>query len=565
VAVVDYLDFEVEVSPGTSGEYRVSVRSDYGDASGTMRFPFDTLALQNRLQALQIALLRSASGTRRAPTAEEEVAQRFGRELFDALFAQGGVLGRFEAARDGAWERQAGLRVRLRIDAPELAALPWEYLYDTARGDFLGLSISTPVVRYVALPRPVRPLAVTPPIRVLGLIAESRDLPSLDSARERQRLESALASLIAEGILELEWLAKGTWRALQAALLEGPWHVFHFVGHGGFDKVRGEGFVYLSDESGRAARMSATNLGRLLGDHEPMRLAVLNSCEGASGDDTDVFSSTAAALVRRGTPGVIAMQYPITDRAAIEFSRSFYGTLAKGSPVDSALAVARKSISFELPDSLEWGTPALFLQAPDGVLFTVERPTAIPHVEEPDRKLDTKLDDQPAIEPSTSFRIPDVHAMPAPAPPAPEPHAAAPPVRVIPADEPSGWSKRVLALNAIGGLTLGGLFIPAWRSGHTQSFIGWVIGFLVGLQAGSAGLFNTSGYAVTYAVTELVGAVAAGAALGLTGRPGARLTSIAMALLTPVAILLGPISLVLPLVARSIVLWRVGRSKPGAT
>lgn len=52
---MDHLDFEVQVSPGTAGDYRVEVRSEYGDASGTMRFPFDTLALRNRLQALKIA------------------------------------------------------------------------------------------------------------------------------------------------------------------------------------------------------------------------------------------------------------------------------------------------------------------------------------------------------------------------------------------------------------------------------------------------------------------------------------------------------------------------------
>jgi hypothetical protein len=573
---VDYLDFEVQVSPGNAGEYAVAVRSEYGDASGTMRFPFDTLALQNRLQALQIALLRSASPVRRAPTAEEEVAQSFGRELFDALFAQGALLGRFEAARDGAWERQVGLRVRLRIDAPELAALPWEYLYDTARGDFLGLSISTPVVRYVALPRPVRPLAVTPPIRILGLIAESADLPSLDSARERQRLESALAAMTAEGLIELEWLPVGTWRALQTALLDGPWHVFHFVGHGGFDKVRGEGFVYLSDEGGRAARMSAANLGRLLGDHEPMRLAVLNSCEGASGDDADVFSSTAAALVKRGTPGVIAMQYPITDRAAIEFSRSFYGTLANGSPVDTALAVARKSISFEVPDSLEWGTPALFLRAPDGVLFEIAAQPVVSSAGRPVREVEPG----PGLEAPVKAAI-DLTLVPPPvipAPPVQTPIVAAPAVSARVADPtlasgslPAGQSRqsgpssmRSLARNSLVAMAFPTLYLPAWRSGHIQVLVGWIVGAVVGRQIGYDGIFNTSNNVAIYGAGWLVAAMAATVALSLTRRPGVRLTFIAMVLLTPVAFLLGLLSLLLALLARSVVLWWLGRKKAKA-
>ena len=166
-------------------------------------------------------------------------------------------------------------------------------------------------------------------------------------------------------------MTTGTWRELQAALLEGPWHIFHFIGHGGFDELRGEGFVFIPDESGRATRLSSTGLGRLLGDHDPMRLAILNSCEGARGDAIDVFSSTAATVVQRGTPGVVAMQYQITDRAAIEFSRSFYTAIAGGVPIDAGLAVARKSISLEIPGTLEWGTPVLFMRAHDGVLFEV--------------------------------------------------------------------------------------------------------------------------------------------------------------------------------------------------
>jgi CHAT domain len=368
---VEYLDFEVDVSPGQSGGHEVNVRSEFGEATGDFRLPFDALALQNRLQALQLALLRSTSATRGVATPEEETVERFGRELFEALFQDGPILGRFHAARDGAEERDIGLRVKLRIDAPDLAALPWEYLYDPERGDFLGLSIATPLVRYIALPRPIKPFATRPPLRILGLVAATPDLPNLDVDRERQRLEIALKEPIERGQVELHWLPTGTWRDLQAALLEGPWHIFHFIGHGGFDELRGEGFVYIPDESGRATRLSSTGLGRLLGDHDPMRLAILNSCEGARGDAIDVFSSTAATVVQRGTPGVVAMQYQITDRAAIEFSRSFYTAIAGGVPIDAGLAVARKSISLEIPGTLEWGTPVLFMRSHDGVLFEV--------------------------------------------------------------------------------------------------------------------------------------------------------------------------------------------------
>jgi formylglycine-generating enzyme required for sulfatase activity len=96
------------------------------------------------------------------------------------------------------------------------------------------------------------------------------------------------------------------------------------------------------------------------------------SFEGARGSERDIFSSTGAILVRRGLPAVLAMQYEITDNAAVEFSRSFYEALAESMPVDAAVVEARKAISFAVNNTVEWGTPVLYMRAPDGKVFDIE-------------------------------------------------------------------------------------------------------------------------------------------------------------------------------------------------
>jgi hypothetical protein len=63
------------------------------------------------------------------------------------------------------------------------------------------------------------------------------------------------------------------------------------------------------------------------------------------------------------------MQYKISDRAAIEFSRSFYEALADGLPVDAAAAEMRKAISIAVCNSVEWVTPMLHMHSPDGRIF----------------------------------------------------------------------------------------------------------------------------------------------------------------------------------------------------
>lgn len=373
---MQYLDFDLEIGLGTEGTYPVKVlRSPAGEAEGSMRFPFDAPTLENRLLKLQNALLRSGGEQRRRIlSADEQAMQDFGQRLFEALLV-GDLRSRYDVSRERAARESKGLRLRLRIEAPELAALPWEYLYDQTEGEYVCLSSDTPLVRYLELPRPAPPLKVEPPLRILGMIANPSDQDQLNVERERERMRQALRRLEGKGLVKLTWLDGQTWQDLHRAMQRGPWHIFHFIGHGGFNPRTDEGVLALANEEGKTRLLSATELGRLLASHRFLRLAVLNACEGAKGSQQDVFSSSAAMLARRGIPAVLAMQYEITDTAAIECTRAFYEALASGNPVDGAVAQARTAISVAMSNSLEWGTPVLYLRAADGTLFDLPSQT----------------------------------------------------------------------------------------------------------------------------------------------------------------------------------------------
>ena len=250
------------------------------------------------------------------------------------------------------------------------------------------MSTQTPVVRYLELARPTSPMRIAAPLRVLGMAASPDDLPLLDVDRERCLVEEATAELRRNGLLELTWL-QGGWRELHRELRPGraEWHVFHFLGHGGFDSQLADGVVVVVNGRGEAESISATNLARLLGDHDSLRLVVLNSCDGARGDQLDIFSSSAATIVRRGIPAVLAMQFKISDRAAIELSRSFYESIVDELPIEMALAEARKSVAVALPGTLEWGTPVLYMRARDGVLFRITAGRDSPTVAERDSEI----------------------------------------------------------------------------------------------------------------------------------------------------------------------------------
>ena len=160
----------------------------------------------------------------------------------------------------------------------------------------------------------------------------------------------------------------------------GPWlrrhqtHVIHFVGHGDFDERLREGVIYFQNKSGASAPVTSSVLGPYVRDHDPLRMVVLNACRSARTDAVDPFGGIAQGLVQQDATAVVAMQFPISDRAAVAFTGDFYGSLVDGLPVDQAVTSARKALLGEFRD--EWATPVLFLRAPDGEIFEgVHAPT----------------------------------------------------------------------------------------------------------------------------------------------------------------------------------------------
>jgi formylglycine-generating enzyme required for sulfatase activity len=182
--------------------------------------------------------------------------------------------------------------------------------------------------------------------------------------------------------VRLQRLPEGRPTMLQRELRNGEYHILHFIGHAGFDRETQGGVLILRDEAGRGRRVTGEHLGTILHDHRSLRLVVLNACEGARTLRADPFAGIAQTLVQQGVPAVIAMQFEITDQAAIIFAEEFYAALADGHPVDAALAGSRKAI-FAAGNDIEWGTPVLYLRAPDGCLFSVDR-EAPPHRPPPD-------------------------------------------------------------------------------------------------------------------------------------------------------------------------------------
>jgi hypothetical protein len=72
----------------------------------------------------------------------------------------------------------------------------------------------------------------------------------------------------------------------------------------------------------------------------------------------------ASALLLAGVPSVLAMQFSVSDQAAIAFSAELYAQLAERVPLEAALAEARLALLRLDETSSEWATPVLFTRVP---------------------------------------------------------------------------------------------------------------------------------------------------------------------------------------------------------
>lgn len=370
---------ELEIGPGPEpGSYVARVLRSVGGGEPRETFRLDLDELVDRRPLLEASVLSSAVSARRVMSDTEAVLQDVGRRLFDAAFA-GSVGTAYRTSIAVASERGLSVQVSLRLTAPGLAALPWEALYDAETDRYLCRK--EPLVRHVpAAHTPV--LRIAPPLRVLGMISSPRGLPLLDVELERDRLEQALSPHIDDGRVELSWLEDLTWDGLHAKLLEGSWHVLHFIGHGAYDTRADEGVLAFVGRDGRADYVTASALADLLDEAEPTpRLVVLNSCQSGTGGPTDLFSGTAAALARSGIHAVAAMQFSISDDAALAFSRGFYTALAHNRGIDEAVRSGRIGILGAGRGTLEWVTPVLYLRG-DAHLFDLG-PVPTDHVAPP--------------------------------------------------------------------------------------------------------------------------------------------------------------------------------------
>ena len=379
----NYLEIVVVISPGADGAYAVRAESDdFGQCNSTITLPFTLADLSGAVfgaadRSREIGTIAPKRFESAAPgAAGRKSAGDFGVELFEALF-RGKVRDLLTSAESKAQlSADTGVRIRLSMDlqAPgmtEVASLPWELMCRSPDEDAMALSTQTTLVRALDVMGRTEPAPFVAPLRIMVVMSNPNGTANLNLEKERKQIRENWGRLLNVKVEFVDPVAAEIRKRLRAT----KYHVIHYMGHGGFDPA-GVGLLLLEKEDHSADPVTGEEFASWLVD-APLRLVFLNACNsGTTGARSGAhpFAGVATALIKKRVPAVVAMQFPISDLAAILFAKTFYECLVPGSndqghAVDAAVVEGRKELRANKETASEWATPVLYLRSKDGVLF----------------------------------------------------------------------------------------------------------------------------------------------------------------------------------------------------
>jgi len=362
---------------GRCSEYMATLTCKEESESCHVVFPWEEIDVA--IRALSNSIHETGFPQQRSPARDVEVARELrpremqelgmamrelGEKLYDLIFPESKDGGNLRGLLMKLLETVPFLRLLLDMSRSELMDLPWESLYirKTLRSH-LALSQKWSLVRHFPSisPRAQRP--PLPPLRILAMLPSPRNAAPLNVEGELNVLERSLAAAIKSNLVQLQVLSPGeaTVEQLNRRLRVFKPHLFHFVGHGLFSEPHHEGAIVCENNDGKAFVLQASTLATFLNDHH-VQLAVLNACDTATGAVNDAITGVAGALINSGLPAVIATLRPISDNAALLFTREFYRAFVEGCQLETALTEARKILSAE---KFDWSAYALFTSLKD--------------------------------------------------------------------------------------------------------------------------------------------------------------------------------------------------------
>ncbi|MEK9139064.1 MAG: CHAT domain-containing protein, partial [Bacteroidota bacterium] len=285
--------------------------------------------------------IRQLDADPKDPQGRLERLRKFGANLFNTVFTKD-ILTVWQAYK----KKQDFLILCVRIDpdADELEIVPWETLYDGE--EFISAGVKTGMAR---LPLDIPPEDTLPavplPIKMLAFISSPLDLREgerLQIEREQEILLQATNAPSGQGKLHVEFEDEAKLTILENSLEAGD-NIFHYSGHG-ISPENGSGLLF-EDADGKKKPVPVHELLQSFGKGAgSLRLAVLSGCQTAKTLNIAGFRDLTRGLLHQKVPGVLAMQFSISDSAGLSLAENLYSRIPEGKTLEMVLSACRRAM-----------------------------------------------------------------------------------------------------------------------------------------------------------------------------------------------------------------------------
>lgn len=348
--------------------YQLRASSALGEMKGQpFRAPFRNEELLFLLEQLAESANHSMRRLRRnGPEMVMDVGMRLFYALFDGAIGSHGQQLLLQARKEGR-----SVRIRLVMTEPALAYLPWEFLYDETRADFLGLSRYSPLVRqWGKLPlSSLCPIEL--PLRILVVTADVHS--QIESLQEGKLLRELQAEF--NHVCLVEVVENANRDRFFEALNEYSYHILLFIGNGHplslesnqnqptFSHAQALALMPQESKSLKSQRtwdlLHAKELIEVLRHKKSLRLLHLN------GPHTDWLARELTDVV----PATIGIRGAVTETAYQAFSKAFYRALITGQPLERAVTLGRQKMDHHRAGTREWSHVVFYMQSKQGILL----------------------------------------------------------------------------------------------------------------------------------------------------------------------------------------------------
>lgn len=287
------------------------------------------------------------------------------------------------------WDKLKGdgkSRLMLDIEPPEIARLPWELICNEA--DWLGTHPEHTIVRKFHPTNPVQNLKAPEffPLRILIFVGSIPDDPKVSAEEEIRQIRYDIRNRfnLVHRIIDLEIVHNRSLTDLGNIYTAFKPHIFHFIGHGGFDPLGKPSLILNFFNAHHQMETKFWDAASILTSFNSWgiipRFVFLNACRSNVPVDKDTNAmawSVGQSFRRLNVPAVLTMQADIKGKIAGVFAGALYKFLAELDPLDKALVRARAEISNRVGlDTRDWATPVLTVAVPPEDVFSLKPPVS---------------------------------------------------------------------------------------------------------------------------------------------------------------------------------------------